>query len=307
LLYLHVCPHSISFLSVSRRDGVCRRRRPCAAPSTRPRPTPPRTPPVSLETALFWHLARLPRARCPSARHVAERRRRSRRLCPRVARRRPPLPLNPVVAVEVAKFVFASSLSPSLRAEFLGPLLARPEAPPASMSAAALTSPRSATIRPPSAQPTTGTRSPPLSEAPEPRRHRPGPSAGRRRHCWPPKLRPAVDPRLPALLRPIEPRSELACALLSLPSLSPARFRHHRRRNAAAPPWLPAVPPAHAAGCLCADPGTPAARLGAAGLPWPPCCPAPPTPWPVAGKPGTPRRRPWPWWPWRGCVCVLLL
>ena len=212
--------------------GVGHAPRPRRAPGqvhlARPRFRPK---PLSSGTSRGCHAPRR-----PSARHAAERRRRSRRLCPRVAHRRPPLPLNPVIAVEVAKFVFASSLSPSLRAEFLGPLLARPEAPPASMSAAALTSPWSATLRPPSAQPTMGTGSPPPSEAPEPRRHRPGPSAGRRRHCWPLKLRPAVDPRLPALLRPIEPRSEHPCALLSLHDLSPARFRHHRRRNAAASP-----------------------------------------------------------------------
>jgi len=65
--------------------------------------------------------------------------------------------------------------------------------------------------------------------------------------------------------------------------------------------------PAHAAGCSCASPGAPAARLGAAELPWPPCCPAPQPPWPIASKPGTPRRRPWPWWPWRGCAARLLL
>ena len=85
------------------------------------------------------------------------------------------------------------------------------------------------------------------------------------------------------------------------PSLSP---RKTRAAGVGTPPrrrGRRAMPPAHPVDCSCAGPGAPAARLGVAGLPWPPCCLAPPTPWPVAGKTDTPRRRPWPWWPWRGC------
>ena len=115
---LHLSP---LFLAVTAfAGGVGHAPRPRRGPGqlhlARPRFRPK---PLSSGTSRGCHAPRR-----PSARHAAERRRRSRRLCPRVARRRPPLPLNPVVAVEVAKFVFASSLSPSLRAEFLGPLLA---------------------------------------------------------------------------------------------------------------------------------------------------------------------------------------
>ena len=238
---LHLSP---LFLAVTAFAGgvghaPCPRRGPGQLHLARPRFRPK---PLSSGTSRGCHAPRR-----PSARHAAERRRRSRRLCPRVARRRPPPPLNPVVAVEVAKFVFASSLSPSLRAEFLGPLLAPPEAPPASMSAAALTSPWSATLRPPSAQPTMRTGSPPPSEAPEPRRHHPGPSAGRRHHCWPPKLRPPsilVFRPFSARLNPAVSFLELSSPFLtSLPldSGTTAVGTPPRRRSCRA------VPPAHAA------------------------------------------------------------
>jgi len=108
-----------------------------------------------------------------------------------------------------------------------------------------------------------------------------------------------VQPHLPATVFPERRlKSNLGDALmLVLPS-----FHRVPQVSALVRRAVAAAKLLHAAGCSRAGPGAPAARLGAAGIPWPPCFPAPPTPWPVAGKPGTPRRRPWPWWPWRGCA-----
>ena len=84
----------------------------------------------------------------------------------------------------------------------------------------------------------------PVRANPQPNR----PLYRRGRHCWLPKLRPAVDPRLLALLRPIEPRSELLRASLMLPKPFPLPFRSCPRRGEAAPPPRPCRHCAHAAG-----------------------------------------------------------
>ena len=63
----------------------------------------------------------------------------------------------------------------------------------------------------------------------------------------------SVELPLPALLRSNRVHGELRRILLFLPNPFPARIPHHRRRGAAAPPFAPCSPPAHAAGPPCAS------------------------------------------------------